>query len=484
MLAVNEIYGPVEQGEGKSAGMECVFLRLAGCNLACIWCFVENTKIATPKGSKKIKDIEIGDVVLSANTDKIITPKKVTKVFERQVSRDELVRVLVEGDPGVVNNRVFCTKNHEFFTNRGWVAASDLLPGDELNYVDTIDWYMRNDNPSRRPEAKQRLSASAKIIRALIWDRTRRDILQRDNHRCQQCGSTERLEVHHIIPFRISRSNDHSNLITLCKFCHLQVERAFLHNGKKVVSVTPVTVRQAARFNGNSNIIKVYNLEVEDNHTYFANSFLVHNCDTPYTWNWVGTKFQHPDKYDPKREVTKMQIFTVIESIEQQLGPHKNYNLVVSGGEPMLQQEELADLFEAMKKKKWWIEIETNGTIAPTDKFVKLVDQFNCSPKLSNAGKDNPWKKRFRIEALKKIQKLGKKTTFKFVVDKEKDIKEIVEIIESVGIKADQVWLMPEGKTKEEQIAIQDRVKKLADDNGWHFSPRLHILLHGNKRGV
>ena len=35
---VKEIFGPTIQGEGAHAGRACVFLRFAGCNLACPWC--------------------------------------------------------------------------------------------------------------------------------------------------------------------------------------------------------------------------------------------------------------------------------------------------------------------------------------------------------------------------------------------------------------------------------------------------------------
>lgn len=38
LLAVNEIFGPTFQGEGPTLGTPCIFLRLAGCNLACTWC--------------------------------------------------------------------------------------------------------------------------------------------------------------------------------------------------------------------------------------------------------------------------------------------------------------------------------------------------------------------------------------------------------------------------------------------------------------
>ena len=47
-----------------------------------------------------------------------------------------------------------------------------------------------------------------------------REVLQRDAWRCQVCGTTSNLEVHHR-QFR-SRSGDDSeeNLITLCAGCH------------------------------------------------------------------------------------------------------------------------------------------------------------------------------------------------------------------------------------------------------------------------
>lgn len=36
-LVVNEVYGPVWQGEGPSTGVRCAVIRLMGCNLACAW---------------------------------------------------------------------------------------------------------------------------------------------------------------------------------------------------------------------------------------------------------------------------------------------------------------------------------------------------------------------------------------------------------------------------------------------------------------
>lgn len=202
-------------------------------------------------------------------------------------------------------------------------------------------------------------------------------------------------------------------------------------------------------------------------------------CDTPYTWNWTGTKFTHPDKYDKKKEVKKLTEEDVRNLLYTSSGEVRG--LVISGGEPMLQQRQLIPLLKNLPF--WWIEVETNGTVEPTDQFLGLVNQINCSPKTSNSGPDNPLKLRLKQTALKKIA-ASEKTTFKFVIQTEHDLTEMAEIMAIVNIDPSQVWLMPEGRTQEEQLEKQDEVKRMCEEYGFNFSPRLHILEFGNKRGV
>ena len=61
------------------------------------------------------------------------------------------------------------------------------------------------------------------------WQTARKHILERDHSTCQQCGATEQLVVHHVIPYvRFENPQDaHApgNLVTLCRTCHRR-----LHN--------------------------------------------------------------------------------------------------------------------------------------------------------------------------------------------------------------------------------------------------------------
>ena len=202
-------------------------------------------------------------------------------------------------------------------------------------------------------------------------------------------------------------------------------------------------------------------------------------CDTPYSWNWQGTKFEHPDKFDPKKEMHQMSPDEVLNKLRELSTDIRA--LVISGGEPMLQQDNLIPLLEKLREDNYWLEVETNGTRAPNDRFIELIDQINCSPKLSNSGLDNPVEKRIKEDALQKIAS-SEKTTFKFVIGSDQDIPEILSLVERFQMK--QVYLMPLGKTKEEQELRIKQVEQLCQQYGFKFSPRLHVIDNLNHRGI
>ena len=66
------------------------------------------------------------------------------------------------------------------------------------------------------------------IVRLIIFVRvpfrkiilSRKNILRRDNHRCQFCGSTSNLTIDHIIPKSKGGEDDWENLTTACIKCN------------------------------------------------------------------------------------------------------------------------------------------------------------------------------------------------------------------------------------------------------------------------
>ena len=199
-------------------------------------------------------------------------------------------------------------------------------------------------------------------------------------------------------------------------------------------------------------------------------------CDTPYTWNWIGSKFEHPLKYDPKTEIHEMTNEEIVNKI-QSLGDVKA--VVISGGEPLIQHKQLTSLVKELKRLGYWIEVETNGTITPNQELVELVDQFNCSPKMENSG--NAFKARLKPLVLDALVK-NNKTNFKFVVSSEEDVQEILTYIKFFRMK--EIYLMPEGRTLEELKSHEALVRELCGKYGFHFTNREHIIQFGPRRGV
>ncbi len=195
-------------------------------------------------------------------------------------------------------------------------------------------------------------------------------------------------------------------------------------------------------------------------------------CPVPFTWNWTGAKFKNPFKYDPKREIHKMNNEKIIVRLFE-LSPIVR-RVVITGGEPMLQQKKLISLMKRLKSFEYWIEVETNGTIIPSDKFLNLIDRISCRPKRSNSGSDNYFiDGRENLLALEKIATSGK-ANFEFTIVDEFDIEDIIPFVYSFLYQHEvkQIRLVPAKGTKKQQEKRQQIVKEICEREGFSFNPQ------------
>ncbi len=67
-----------------------------------------------------------------------------------------------------------------------------------------------------------RVHMPGKRNRAVVPPALRREVLERDGHRCRVagCGSTRFLAVHHVKPRQAGGPNTTENLVALCGSCH------------------------------------------------------------------------------------------------------------------------------------------------------------------------------------------------------------------------------------------------------------------------
>lgn len=188
-------------------------------------------------------------------------------------------------------------------------------------------------------------------------------------------------------------------------------------------------------------------------------------CDTPYT-SWTP-------------EGRHLSLDHILDYTRQ----NSTGYTVVTGGEPMMAPE-IVPLTQGLRELGQHITIETAGTIcAPV-----ACDLMSISPKLSNSTPEGAWRERHESTRLN-LDALGRLTTefefqLKFVVSRPEDLEEILDLAKKVSVTPNRVILMPEGT---DDKTLSDRgqwISELCKRHGFRFSPRLHVHLYGNRRGV
>ena len=191
-------------------------------------------------------------------------------------------------------------------------------------------------------------------------------------------------------------------------------------------------------------------------------------CDTKYTWDF--------NSYDFNREVVSLSR----EEVERRLLSFDCPHLVITGGEPLLQQAELAPLVASLRRSGFFCEVETNGTLVPRVDLAEAVSQWNVSPKTESSGN-----RRERCEAPRALEAfvvLGN-AYFKFVVVEPPDIDDVRRLVGRYRLAAERVVLMPEGATADAMRRRGEWVAEACARHGFRYSSRLHILLWGGQRG-
>jgi 7-carboxy-7-deazaguanine synthase len=166
----------------------------------------------------------------------------------------------------------------------------------------------------------------------------------------------------------------------------------------------------------------------------------------------------------------------------------KNCSLVVlTGGEPTL--FDLRSIKTELRKinPNVRIEVESNATIFPKD----IAEEFywNLSPKLKSSAQKTSNQDQLRLLSLPDWIELSQKNPgriiFKFVCTHEKDLAEITELVRDYKIPPPLVFLMNEGQTAESQSLEKiNYLIEYAKAHGFNFSPRLHVMYWGSRRGV
>jgi 7-carboxy-7-deazaguanine synthase len=192
-------------------------------------------------------------------------------------------------------------------------------------------------------------------------------------------------------------------------------------------------------------------------------------CDTPYT-SWT-----------PEGEERSL------ESIVEEVRACNASHVVITGGEPIIAPA-IVPLTEQLRQLHQHITIETAGTVyAPV-----ACDLMSISPKLANstprereAGRWAAQHERLRYQpAILRRIIAEYPYQLKFVIASEQDLDELKGMLSEIDADPRRVILMPEGT---DSLTLQQRARWLVEvckRENFRFSPRLHIDIWGNRRGI
>lgn len=211
----------------------------------------------------------------------------------------------------------------------------------------------------------------------------------------------------------------------------------------------------------------------------FGNSL----CDSPFT-SWT------PEKGN----ITEEEIYEFYSKNSQ-----IKYTMI-TGGEPFTSGHTLLTLIKIAKKFGHFVTIETAGVKA----FRTDANFISISPKLSSSipdlkkyiigGREVEITENIRnrhIDLMLKpsvisdLVRFHKDYQIKPVIsDIQRDMEEVILLLECCNIPKKKVYLMPAGSTNEELQTIRPQLMEYCQKEGYNYTDRIHIVAYRNRRGV
>jgi len=219
-------------------------------------------------------------------------------------------------------------------------------------------------------------------------------------------------------------------------------------------------------------------------------------CDSYASWH---PAFKHlSPNYTTEELVDKMLALTPNNAWVQNNG--NDVHLVITGGEPLLGwQRAYGELLghERMQDLRN-ITFETNGTQELHKDFRHFLLDWTLNPKFGKRGKatltfsvsaklsasGEKWEDAICPDIVISYAEIGH-TYLKFVVETDAHIEEAIRATDEyrrAGFKG-VIYLMPQGGVVQPYDRNKLRIADICVEQGWNYSPRLHVDLWGNGWG-
>ena len=176
-LTVNEVYASV-QGESSFAGLPCVFIRLTGCALRCVWC---DSEFTFTQGTRRTIDDVLAEVrghhlpLVEVTGGEPLLQKNVHVLIGALLDEGKTVLLETGGDQDIsaVDPRAVVIMDAKcpgsgMMDRMDWANLDRLRPHHEVKFViaDRADYEW-----SRELIAKHRLDRRARLLMGCVFGR-------------------------------------------------------------------------------------------------------------------------------------------------------------------------------------------------------------------------------------------------------------------------------------------------------------------------
>ena len=270
-------------------------------------CFVGSTKIITSNGGLNIRDVSVGDMVLTSNGF-----RKVLKTWNNGVKKT--IEYTMHFDTFSLSLR--CTPNHKIKTNRGWIQIDKLLPKDKIYLSNGLMVKDTNCTMERGISAEvlkeciglfgsfikerfQKVMTFITLMATVLTIKLRISILsslpftkewraKRDLKRILSLQEVSNPKELRRLKNGIQAKKEgdgiqitgekHGLTVNDSERIVSNAEMNTKHLFPSEVNTAIITARLKHLERGERENVMVYDLTVEGQHEYFANGVLVHNC--------------------------------------------------------------------------------------------------------------------------------------------------------------------------------------------------------------
>lgn len=221
-------------------------------------CFYKNTQIMTSSGNKNIQDVKINDEVLTMYGYQKVLDTRINKV-----NIDRLVCVKID------DKYTLTTKDHLFFTNKGWIEAQNLKADDIIYQCESVLADIKNIYDFNELLSNDKINESKQILinsnnictdyQLQIKPRLIKDNIQ--DRGGWQFPEIEKLHISNNIKNKLAGTS--------------KVQEVIIFNNENIELFKKCGLSDDEINEGHVNM---YDLNIENCPNYFANNVLVHNC--------------------------------------------------------------------------------------------------------------------------------------------------------------------------------------------------------------